>query len=67
MREACPLRVKNEERWAFNDFNDFNGMCLHLLMGYSDVKPSLNEYFIFDRVVCRFHITSYVTKFRVFW
>ena len=26
-----------------------------------------NEYFIFDRVVCRFHITSYVTKFRVFW
>ena len=26
-----------------------------------------NEYFIFDRVVCRFHITLYVTKFRVFW
>ena len=26
-----------------------------------------NEYFIFDRVVCHFHITLCVTEFCVFW
>ena len=26
-----------------------------------------NEYFIFDRVVRRFHITSYATEFHVLW
>ena len=26
-----------------------------------------NEYFIFDRVVCRFYITSYMTEFHAFW
>ena len=41
MREACSLRMKNEERWAFNDFS---GMCLHLLLAYSDVKPTPRAY-----------------------
>ena len=30
------------------------------------IQVMFNEYFIFHRVVCGFHITSFVTEFRVF-